>query len=221
MSLLTHLFPDSSSDFTFSFLQITCSRCHNSGQDSSSTAFPSIVVPNTQCNTFGNQISFREIDKNALLQKTCQYFFFLYIFYILERFKFSPTSRCQFHHPHHIYLWKNQITGGHYCTGQVLCVQLGSPSSKAMPCALWEHHRPTGRLSMLQNAVNWRRKVVTWAQSCLLGRLLEAGCLEVSCCWGNQGLYLSCLFSTVAKGTGSICSSLCHTRGNFSVFFLL
>lgn len=52
----------------------TCSRCHNSGQDSSSTDFPSIFVLNTQYNTFGNQISSRGIDKNALLQKTCQDF---------------------------------------------------------------------------------------------------------------------------------------------------
>lgn len=100
-------------------------------------------------------------------------------------------------------------------------MKLESPSSKAMTRGVWEHHGPTGHLSMLQNAMSWRRKMVSWVQSCLLGRLLGAGCLEASCCWGNQCLYLFCLFSTVAKGTGSIRSSLCQTQGNFSIFFLL
>lgn len=51
--------------FCLFFPKNTCSRCHSSGQDSTSTAFPSIFVLNTQCNTFGNQISFRGIDTNA------------------------------------------------------------------------------------------------------------------------------------------------------------
>lgn len=148
--------------------------------------------------------------------------FLPYIFYNLEQFKFSPTPRWQFHHPHYIFLWKKiklleAITGPdksftwslgvlhpklwHVVPGSTMGPQDASPCSQIR----WTRG---GKLWLGHKAVCWEGR---W----------NPAVSEASCCWGNQCLYLFCLFNTVAKGTGSIRSSLCQTEGNFSVFFLL